>query len=285
MPADYHVHCYLDACASKEMTLQNIVSAAKQTGLQEIAILKHYSKEFPNGRAQYETWYRIIPGAFEYYLYEMSVFPSDNDLVIYSGVETELVNEDGDINIEAEQQQRVDIVALSVHYMPYLDIFALSSGNYPHILSPNSDSYRASIGQWLQKVEKTETDSIISGLVNAYCNAIEKNPKIRTLAHMSDGLEPLRLYHIAVDKLPTDILVDLMEPLMLCMCEHQVLWELHTIVPKQKAILHRANELGVRFCATADAHFITGGWANISDYYKALRIIDDLELIQGYIEI
>jgi len=79
--------------------------------------------------------------------------------------------------------------------------------------------------------------------------------------------------------------VGLMEPLMLCMREHQVLWELHTIVPRQEAILHRANELGVRFCATADAHFITGGWANISDYYKALRIIDDLELIQGYIEI
>ena len=283
MSADYHIHYYLDACASNEMTLQNIVSAAKQAGLREIAVLKHYSRELPNGRAQYETWYRIIPGAFEYYLFEMAGFSSD-DLKIYSGVETELINEDGEVNIEYEHQQRVDIVALSVHYMPYLDVLNLSGDTYPHILSPNSDAYRASIEPWLNKVRQTSIDSIVSALVNAYCNAIEKNPKIRTLSHMSDGLEPLRSYQIAVDQVPADTLVGLMEPLMHCMRDHQVLWELHTIVPKQKAVLYRANELGVRFCATADAHFISGGWANISDYYKAERIINDLSLERGYIE-
>jgi len=75
----------------------------------------------------------------------------------------------------------------------------------------------------------------------------------------------------------------LMEPLMLCMLEHQVLWELHTMAPKQKAILFRANELGVRFSATADAHYITGGWANISDHGKAEKIIDNLSLNRGNI--
>ena len=284
MPADYHVHYYLDQCASNDMTLPNIVAAAKQAGLQEITVLKHYSSQFPNGRAQYESWYRIIPGAYEHYLYDMVVFPSQQGLVVHNGVETELVNERGDINIEIEQQHRVDMVALSVHFMPYLDVLDLNSGNYPFVLSPNSDAYRASIGPWLHKVQQTGAENIIRGLVKAYCNAIRRYPKIRTLAHMADGLEPLRLHHIAVDQVPTDTLVRLMEPLMFCMRKHRVLWELHTAPIRQKDILYRANELGVRFCATADAHFITGGWANISDHRKADKIISDLSLNRGYVE-
>ena len=283
MLADYHVHYHLDACASKEMTLDNIVAEAIRVGLHEIAILKHYSSELPNGRAQYQEYYRIVPIVFEKYLYDIITFTPLPDLMIYSGVETELISEDGLINIEPEQQERIDMVALSVHFMPYLDILNISNDNYPHILSPGTDSYLASINPWLRKIEQAGAENIIIGLVNAYCNAIRRNPKIRTLAHMMDGLEPLRLYHIAVDQVPADTLVRLMEPLMLCMLEHQVLWELHTMAPKQKAILFRANELGVRFSATADAHYITGGWANISDHGKAEKIIDNLSLNRGNI--
>ena len=283
MLVDYHVHHHLDVCTSNEMTIQNIAAEAKRIPLQEIAVLKHYSRQLPNEQAQYQDWHRIIPQEFDLFLNELAGFSSTDDLKIFSGVETELVNEDGVINIELEQQQRIDMVALSVHFMPFLDVLDLRSDNYPHILNPNSEAYRASIEQWLHKIKQIGAEDIIRSLVNAYCNAIQRNPKVRTLAHMTDGLEPLRLYRIDVDSIEIDTLVSLMEPLMHCMREHQVLWELHTMPIKQKAILQFANALGVRFCATADAHFITGGWANMSDHWRADRILDNLTLARGFI--
>ena len=283
MLVDYHVHHHLDVCTSNEMTVPNIAEEAKRIWLQEITVLKHYSRQLPNGQAQYQDWHRIIPQELELFLNELAGFSPTDGLRIFSGVETELINEDGDINIEIEQQQRVDMVALSVHFMPYLDVLDLGSDNYPHILSPNSEAYRVSIEPWIHKVKQIGAEDIIRALVNAYCNAIQRNPKVRTLAHMMDGLEPLRLYQIDVDHIEIDTLLSLMEPLMCCMREHQVLWELHTMPIKQKAILHRANDLGVRFCATADAHFISGGWANISDHWRADRILDNLSLTRGYI--
>jgi histidinol phosphatase-like PHP family hydrolase len=283
MLADYHVHHHLDVCASNEMTVENITAEAKRIGLQEIAILKHYSRQFPNGRAQYQEWHRIIPQEFELFLSEMAGASSTDELQIFSGVETELMNEAGDINIELEQQQRVDMVALSVHFMPFLDVLDLSADNYPHILNPNSEAYHASIGPWLHKVKEIGAENIIKAFINAYCNAIQKNPRVRTLAHMMDGLEPLRLYQIDVDSIEIDKLLSLMEPLMYCMRQHHVLWELHTMPIRQKAILHHANELGVHFCATADAHFISGGWANMFDHWRADRILDNLSLTRGHV--
>jgi len=265
------------------MTVQNIAAEAKRIELQEIAVLKHYSRQLPNNQAQYQDWHRIRPQEFELFLSELDGFSSTDGLQIFSGVETELINEDGVINIEVEQQQRVDMVALSVHFMPYLDVLDLGIDNYPHILSPSTEAYRASIEPWLHKVKQVGAEDIIRALVNAYCNAIQRNPKVRTLAHMMDGLEPLRLYQIDVDSVEIDTLVSLMEPLMHCMREHQVLWELHTMPIKQKTILQFANALGVRFCATADAHFISGGWANMSDHWRADRILDNLSLARGYI--
>ena len=256
MLADYHVHYYTDKCASPEMTLPNIIAEAQKAGLNEIAVLKHYSKSLPNGGDNFESWYRIVPEEFEEYLSDIAQFKSlrnSGDFRIYSGVETELVSEDGIINIENEQQQRVDIVALSAHYLPYL-------------CAP--DLYNS--------------EKIIQGLANAYCNAIRKNPKVRTLAHMGDGLGLLREC-FDVDKIETDKLVNLMEPLMICMRKHDVLWELTTEMPMQKDIILHANKLGVRFCATADAHFISNGWANISEHNKAEEIIDSLELNRGYL--
>jgi len=267
------------------MTVQNIAAEAKRIELQEIAIIKHYSRRLPNGQARYQDWFRIIPREFDLFLNELSGFSSTDDLQMFSGVETELINEDGVINIEIEQQQRIDMVALSVHFMPYLDVLDLRSDNYPHILSPNTEAYRASIEPWLHKVEQIGAEDIIRSLVNAYCNAIQRNPKVRTLAHMTDGLEPLRLYQIDVDHLEIDTLVSLMEPLMHCMREHHVLWELHTMPIKQMAILRHANALGVRFCATADAHFITGGWANMSDHWRAYRILENYSLARGLLSV
>ncbi len=53
MKSDYHIHYYLDSCADKEMTLENIDRKAYETGLTDITVVKHYSYCLPNGK---EHW-------------------------------------------------------------------------------------------------------------------------------------------------------------------------------------------------------------------------------------
>jgi len=61
-----------------------------------------------------------------------------------------------------------------------------------------------------------------------------------------------------------------------------VLWELTPAPVERPAILRRADALGVRFCATADAHFLqTPGWANLYDHAKAEAVIDEFGLTRG----
>ena len=117
MKADYHVHYYIDACANESMTFENIENEAYKLGLEEIAVLKHYSATLPNGKQDWVCWHRIIPAEFEKYLKEKNEYKPKHLIKIYSGVETELVNERGDINIPQEAIDRIDRVALSVHYM------------------------------------------------------------------------------------------------------------------------------------------------------------------------
>ncbi|MCL2518992.1 MAG: PHP domain-containing protein [Oscillospiraceae bacterium] len=271
--ADYHVHYYMDSCSSDAMTLANIAPAALKAGLDEIAVLKHYSANLPNNDAHWVYWHKIIPEQFDQFIFDVKNY--DGFPKIYSGVETELVNEDGDINIEYEAQQKLDMAALSVHYIPNMKALDLNRDNYP--------DFRALTDEWHNKVENVGIETIIQGLVNGYCNAIRKNPKVRTLAHMADGLLSLRTFAVNVDTIESSRLVKMMEPLMVCMREHDVLWEIAKDRPRQEVIVLHANELGVRFCATADAHFIEGGWANIPEHEVAENIIDELKLNRGRI--
>lgn len=109
--ADYHIHYFLDACARQDMTLPNIAEKARAGGFEEIAVLKHYSESLPNGEADWVNWRRIKPAQFKAYLEDIARFEAPGNLRIYSGVETELVNDKGDINIPAEDQAKIDMAA------------------------------------------------------------------------------------------------------------------------------------------------------------------------------
>jgi len=274
--ADYHVHYYMDGCSSDAMTLANIAPAALKAGLDEIAVLKHYSANLPNGEGHWCYWKKVIPEQFEQFILDVQEYSQNNiHPKIYSGVETELVNENGAINIGYEAQQKLDMVALSINYIPNMKALDLNKDNYP--------DFTALTDEWRQKVADVGIETIIQGYVKSICNAIRKNPKIRTMAHFSDGLALLRPFAINYETIESNRLVEMMEPMMICMREHDVLWEIAKDRPRQEAIVKRANELGVRFCATADAHFIEGGWANIPEHEVAENIIDEFKLNHGRI--
>ncbi len=59
----------------------------------------------------------MVPEQFNQFLKEINAYKSKYGLNILSGVETELINEGGDINIPEKDIKKIDMITLSVHYM------------------------------------------------------------------------------------------------------------------------------------------------------------------------
>ena len=87
---DYHVHYYLDGCASPDMTLPVIDREARKMGLEEIAVLKHYSAALPNGEQDWVSWHVIKEDQFERYLQEMKDYLIGQDPAGIEGIWTTL---------------------------------------------------------------------------------------------------------------------------------------------------------------------------------------------------
>ncbi|MDD4125420.1 MAG: hypothetical protein PHW77_06840 [Eubacteriales bacterium] len=283
---DYHVHYYLDSCARDEMTFPNIEKRCLELGIDEITVLKHYSHSLPNGERDWVFWHTIKNEEWVKFLNEYAAYKPEK-LIIRSGVETELCNEKGDINIPPEEQKKIDMCALSVHYMINLDCCEMDFLLYPNLnFCPghNNEEGMRLREEWKHKVESVGPEKMITGLVNGYINAIKRNPKVKTLAHMYDGLLPLRTYFCDVDSLGESKCVELLEPLMKIAAEYGVLWELFGDGVVNEKILLRANEMGVRFCATADGHMLKDGWGPLDNLKRAEDFIDRLGLNRGTVD-
>jgi histidinol phosphatase-like PHP family hydrolase len=277
---DYHVHYHLDPCAHAEMTVPNIVAEARRLGLVEIGILKHYSRELPNGQEAWVFWKKIIAAQFETFLAEFGACSNEPGLRIFKGVETELVDDRGAVNISPADANRLDMLVLSVHWLPRMEVAQADPGLIP------TDKFDESppdlIADWQRQIAACGPAALVENLVSAYVRAIAGNPRLGILGHLYDGLLPLRRYRVPVDDLSDSRLNELMEPLMRACAESGVLWELTPEPVTRPSILMRAQEMGVRFCATADAHFAqTPGWANLWNHERAETYLTQLGLRRG----
>ena len=275
---DYHIHYFVDGCASDEMTLANIAAEAVKIGLEEICILKHYSQQLPNKEAKWVFWKRIIPKQFVDFLTDIRSFHPPSGLHILAGVETELLNEQGKINIPQYDIDKLDAINLSVHWFPELGLLHVDQILWPGEVGKISSM---AVANWRIQIKKIGTEAILRNFVLAYVEAIKKNPKVRSLAHMFDGLFPLRQYQVPVDDLGEKKILKLMEPLMQVCAEKHVLWELTPTPVKCEFILKRANEIGVHFSATVDAHSLQ----ILRNHNEAEIYISSLGLTKGTIYI
>ncbi|MDD4422718.1 MAG: hypothetical protein PHD46_06755, partial [Eubacteriales bacterium] len=176
---DYHIHYYIDRCADNEMTFPNIEEKCIELGITEGTVVKHYSSSMPNGQEDWICWHKTVPEQWRQYLDEYESYEPKR-MIIHSGVETELCNEAGDINIPIEEQQKIDMVQLSVHYMIDLDCLTMTLLLYRNLnFCPayNNDDGKRIVEEWRQKTIQAGEDNIIIGLVNGYINAIKRFPK------------------------------------------------------------------------------------------------------------
>jgi histidinol phosphatase-like PHP family hydrolase len=254
---DYHVHCHHDICAAKDMTLAAIYAEAVKAGLQEICVVKHYSHTLPNNGDVWVNWKRTTPEAFDAFLKEFDSTPQPAGLRVLSGVETELLNQDGDINIPDSQAAKLDMVLVSNHWMP--DATGLERVWRPLMgegIFPCSMNL-GDLGPWMSEIKKNGPEPYAKAVFEGNANAVKRHPKARVLAHLGDGgIHILRTFRVPVDDISDDRLLQLSAPLIQSCIDHQALWELNPGVPQRTQIVHEANRKGVRFTATVDAHFL-----------------------------
>lgn len=254
---DYHVHCHYDGCAAKEMTLAAVYAEAVKTGLREICVVKHYSHELPNQADMWVHWKRTRPADFDAYLDEFAGTPQPDGLRVLSGVETELISSDGDINIPAAQAARIDLVLVSNHWLPEAPGLSrawlplLGEGKLPCAMRPEQ------LGPWLDALQESGPEPYARAVFEGNANAIRRHPRARILAHLGDaGLHALRAFRIPADDLSDDRLLELAEPLFAACVETQALWELTPDVPRRTNLVREAGRRGVVFTGTVDAHFL-----------------------------
>lgn len=274
---DFHIHYHLDACGAEEMTMENIERVCIELGIDEAAVLKHYSATLPNGERDWAAWHVQGSEELDRFIAEYNAY-KPHSVVFHSGVETELLNDKGDINIPIDQQEKVDIVQLSIHFMISTERLPLDFLLYPHKdFSPEFDteSGQKDWKNWRDRVEAVGAEYLIEATANGYMNAIKRFPKVKSLAHMGDGLAHLYTYGARVDDVSVAKRIEIFEPLMRLMAEKGVNWEL-TAGGMNKDAFKRARELGVNFTCTADGHQLYNGWGPLCRHIDAEKELDRL---------
>ena len=267
---DFHIHFHLDSCGADEMTMPNIEKACLELGIDEATVLKHYSMRLPNGKPDWAAWHTQGTEELDAFLEEYNSYTPDQ-VVFHSGVETELLNDRGDINIPLSDQEKVDMVQLSVHFM--IDTEKLP---FDFMLDPDSyfspefatDDGQRQWAEWKERVASVGTDYLMEATARGYLNALKRFPKIKSLSHMGDGIGHLKTFGADLSTVSMHRRVEIFEPLMKYMGEKGIFWEL-TSGGMSQEMFNRAKDLGVIFTCTADGHQLYEGWGPLCNHIKA----------------
>ena len=274
---DFHIHYHLDECGADEMTMPNIEKACIDLGIDEATVVKHYSMALPNGEKDWVCWHVQGSAELDRFLSEYTAY-EPKQVKFHCGVETELINDKGDINIPVEDQNKVDMVQLSIHFMIGTEKLPMDMIMYPDAYF--CPEYATAAGKelwadWKSRVDCVGAEYLIEATVDGYMNAIKRYPKIKSLAHMGDGMAHLYKYGADVELVPMSRRVEILEPLMKLMSEKGIFWEL-TSGGMSPEIFKRAKELGVIFTCTADGHQLYEGWGPLCNHIKAEAALEKL---------
>lgn len=201
--ADYHTHSVYSKDAHS--TLEENILMAIQKGLKEIAVTEH----------SYTNLNGIKKGQFAEIKKEVErlrkAYPQ---ISILFGMEANLINGDGDIDLSKEEQDQLDIVVLGYHK---------SCKSFKNFFRHLKMSMRFS-----KKQTERNTD--------AYIKAMEKN-KVTILAHLG-YVGKVNVVRLAEAALKNNVLVEF---------NRKQNW----FTPHE---LKKMVEMGVKFVANSDAH-------------------------------
>ncbi len=274
---DFHIHYHLDSCGADEMTMENIEKACIDLGIDEATVIKHYSHSLPTGQKDWAAWHVQGAKELEIFLEEYKAY-KPKQVIFHSGIETELINDKGDINCPISDQEKVDMVQLSIHFMIDTEKLPLDFFYHPDpYWSPemNTEMGQKAWKEWKERVADVGVDYLIEATVKGYMNAIKRYPMVKSLSHMGDGMAHIKTWGGDLDSVPMKRKVEILEPLMKLMAEKGTFWEV-TPGGVSPEIFKRAYELGVTFTCTCDGHQLYEGWGPLCDHIKAEEKLNEL---------
>ncbi|MCM8803793.1 MAG: PHP domain-containing protein [Candidatus Omnitrophica bacterium] len=115
---DIHIHSCFDDGAS-EMTINNIIKEAKNKKLTKIGIVIHYHKFLPS--KEYKLYGNIEPEKSKIKLRKLIKDLdkiNDASIQIKLGIETEIIDTDGNLNCYDEIFEKVDYILCACHWLP-----------------------------------------------------------------------------------------------------------------------------------------------------------------------
>ena len=267
---DFHIHYHLDECGADEMTMPNIEKACIDLGIDEAAVLKHYSQAMPNGEKDWVCWHVQGTNELDKFLSEYRAY-TPKQVKFHCGVETELLNDKGDINIPVEDQNKVDIVQLSIHFMIDTQKLPMDMIMYPDTYfcpEYGTEAGKKLWNSWLERVNSVGAEYLLEATVKGYYNAIKRFPKIKSLAHMGNGVGHLVRYGADIESVPMSRRIEIYEPLIKLMAENGINWEL-TSGGMWQELFNVAYKAGVSFTCTADGHQLYQGWGPLCKHTEA----------------
>lgn len=274
---DFHIHYHLDQCGAAEMTMPNIEKACIDLGIDEATVLKHYSAALPTGQKDWAAWHVQGTAELDRFIEEYNAYIPEK-VIFHSGIETELINDRGDINCPVSDQEKVDMVQLSIHFM--IDTEKLPMTFYYHpdaFWSPEmkTEEGQRAWKQWKESVNDVGAEYLIEATAKGYMNAIKRFPMVKSLSHMGDGMAHLKTWGADINSVPMKRRVEILEPLMKLMAEKGTFWEV-TPGGVSPEIFMRAYELGVTFTCTCDGHQLYEGWGPLCNHIKAENKLNEL---------
>jgi histidinol phosphatase-like PHP family hydrolase len=283
--ADWHVHYFRDGCAEPEMTVEPILRAAAEKGIDEIGLLGHYRNRLVIHDLAY--WIEPNPKFFDFLRHDLdaarSTIETDSSsagrrLKVRVGAEVDINTLDGEVSITPERASQIDYVMASIHWPPTLP---------PHIdyidLRDPARLVEAYCPYNNIQPEEFSFERLVGDMFASMTNAITRNPFIDILAHPTAFTLRMGALCIEMD------ISDHSNELAAALASYGVAYELNDPVladysPEMldgfvKPLIRQCAEAGVMFAIGSDAHLIR----DVGEMQIALGLKDELGIPDGQI--
>ena len=135
LTADYHTHSRYSRWYHASGSIDQMAAAAKQKGLKEIAITDHGPKHIAFG---------IKPKNFVKAKKECIAASNKYGINVYMGCESNIIGQDGTIDVTEEQQDHLDILLMGYHKGTKCDFIKYrrkKTRNSPQQIQKNTEAY------------------------------------------------------------------------------------------------------------------------------------------------
>lgn len=253
------------------MTVDSVLSAAAEKGIDEIGVLGHFRNRFVIQDLAY--WTEPNPKFFDFLRNDIEAFGS-NDMRVHIGAEVDINTIDGHVSINPAQASSIDFVMAGIHWPPTLPPLL----DYIDLRESPARVLEAYCSYNAIPSEEFSIERIISDIFISMINAVSRNRFLDIMAHPAGFATQIGPYCIEMD------VSDLSEKLADALAANGVAYELNdsTLREYSPEVLEEFVKPLVRTCAKRGVMFAIGSDAHrpkeVGELGLALRLKEELDI-------